>query len=162
MLDVRQFQDEVIRPVLGVLAGWNPAMNTPATTALLLGTALQESGLTFLRQRGGGPGLGLFQIEPASHDDVWNNFLATRRELSGIIESLAAGGRGDADQLTWNLGYGAAIARLIYWRAPAAMPPATDIDALGRYWKAHYNTPGGAGTAAEWSANYNRYVLGQT
>jgi hypothetical protein len=46
-----------------------------AAEELLLGTALQESGLIYRRQLNNGPALGLFQMEPATHDDIWADFL---------------------------------------------------------------------------------------
>jgi len=158
MLDVAQFRTEVVRPALAMLGAWNAAMNTPAAENLLVGTGLQESALTYLRQLSGGPGMGVMQIEPATHDDVWTNYLDYRADLAQRIKGLAAGGNGTADQLPWNLGYSAAIARLIYWRAPAALPEASDIEALGQFWKDHYNTPAGAGTAAQWVENYQKYA----
>lgn len=53
----------VVRPVLRVMSAWSQ----PAED-LVMGTAAQESRLTYLRQLGGGPALGLWQMEPATHD----------------------------------------------------------------------------------------------
>ena len=60
-LNVRDLRVEVIRPALRALDLWSPAAED-----LVLGTAAQESGLAYLRQIGGGPALGLWQIEPAT------------------------------------------------------------------------------------------------
>ncbi|MFT9325008.1 MAG: hypothetical protein ABF537_12850, partial [Acetobacter sp.] len=58
-LDLAQFKALLVSPVLGQLElGGNAAVN------LLTGTALVESGLVWLRQNGGGPALGLWQMEP--------------------------------------------------------------------------------------------------
>lgn len=159
MIDVEQFRTFVVQPVLQSLAGWNAAMNTPAAENLLLGTAVQESHLTYLAQLGGGPALGVMQIEPNTHDDIWTNYLAYRTDLATVVESFSAGGGHTAHQLPWNLAYSVAMARLVYWRQPSPMPAdGADIEALGAFWKTHYNTPGGAGTAAEWVANFQKYV----
>lgn len=163
MLNVTQFRADVVAPVLSVLGQWNAIMNTPSAENLLVGTALQESSLTYLRQLGGGPALGVMQVEPNTHDDVWSNFLDFRNDLAGVVKGLSAGatsGTNAANQLTWNLGYSVAIARVIYWRIPDALPAADDIQGLGQFWKDHYNTAGGAGTAEEWVANYQRYAAG--
>lgn len=163
MLNVAQFRADVVAPVLSVLGQWNAAMNSAAAANLLVGTALQESSLTDLKQVGGGPALGVMQIEPASHNDVWTNYLDFRNDLAGVVKGLSAGGSSGANaanQLPWNLGYSVAIARVIYWRVPDALPDADDIQGLGQFWKDHYNTPGGAGTAAQWVANYQRYAAG--
>lgn len=158
MLNVEHFLTYVVRPALGALARVKADMNTPAAENLLVGTALQESDLTYLHQLGGGPALGVMQIEPTTHDDVWTNYLNYREPLADAVRALAAGGQPSSAQLTWNMGYAAAIARLVFWRAPAALPQADDIEALGQYWKDHYNTAGGAGTAAEWVHKYNQYA----
>jgi len=159
MLNVAQFRANVVKPALSALGVANAAMNTPEAEELLMGTAVQESSLIYLRQLSGGPGMGLFQIEPTTHNDVWTNYLAYRQDIAATVNSLAAGGKGTAEQLPWNLGYSAVIARLIYWRAPAPMPAASDgIEALGAYWKQYYNTEAGAGTAEQWVNNYNTYV----
>ena len=158
MLNIQDFRTQVVQPTLQTLAGWNAAMNSEAAENLLVGTALQESDLTYLKQIGGGPALSIMQVEPATHDDVWTNYLAYRNDLAKVVKTLAAGSQGTSDQLPWNMGYAVAIARLVFWRVPDALPAADDIEGLGAFWKAHYNTAGGAGTAAEWVQKYNQYA----
>lgn len=122
MLNVTQFRANVVRPALDALATVKPAMDSPEAEDLLMGTAVQESSLIYLRQLSGGPGMGIFQIEPSTHDDVWTNYLDFRPDMAATLNSLAAGGKGTSAQLPWNLAYSAAIARLIYWRAPPPCP----------------------------------------
>ena len=153
MLDVAQFREQVVRPVLQELE-----LHSAAAENLLVGTAVQESRLTYLRQLGGGPALGVFQMEPATHDDIWENYLAHRPERADALRALFGPAAGDARHLTWNLGYAAAMCRLHYYRRPQALPDADDGEGLGRYWKQHYNTPLGAGTVAEFVSNYQKYV----
>src|SRR5260221_162978 len=62
-----------------------------APVELLLGTALQESGLTYRVQLGGGPARGLFQMEPNTHDDIWDNFLKYRVPLATAVRAFLAG-----------------------------------------------------------------------
>ena len=50
----------VIRPALKKLRLWSPSAEE-----LVFGTAIVESGLTYLKQHGDGPALGLWQVEPA-------------------------------------------------------------------------------------------------
>ena len=54
-------------------------------------------------------------------------------------------------ELVRNLAYATAICRVRYARVPGALPAAHDIDGLAAYWKAHYNTALGKGTAADWA-----------
>ena len=132
---------EIIRPTLEGLEA-----DSPEAEALLLGTALAESGLRALRQDGG-PALGLWQMEPGTHQDIWNSFLMYRAELTRRLQSTC---RMDApfypEQLVYNLRYACAMARVHYMRVAEALPEADDVEGQARYWKQHYNTPLGAGT----------------
>jgi len=145
-VNARQFQARVIRPALAWLE-----LDGEAAEALLLGTALAESGLAALVQAGGGPALGVYQIEPATHKDIWESYLAFRPSLAGRVRGLAAqrwpGPRMD-EELVGNLYYASAIARVHYLRVPEPLPDAGDLAGLAGYWKRHYNTARGGGTEA--------------
>ncbi|MFT8419389.1 MAG: hypothetical protein ABF636_11265 [Acetobacter sp.] len=140
-LDLAQFKAVLVRPVLAL-----PGLGGNAAVNLLTGTALVESGLVWLRQNGGGPALGLWQMEPATHDDCWRNFLAFRPDLAATIRLLggAGCGVGRADLLVGNLAYACAMARIVYARAPQALPAPTESVGLSAYHKQFYNTPLGA------------------
>ncbi len=153
MIDVDEFRLHVIRPVIQQLGMWSQAAEN-----LLVGTAVQESGLRHLRQLNDGPARGLFQIEPATHDDVWENFLEYQDELRVKAAVLLAPAPPQIDQLVTNLGYACAIARLIYYRRPEPLPGADDIEGLAHYWKRHFNTEAGAGTVPEFILNYREHV----
>lgn len=150
MLDPRQFTTHIIRPALEAID-----LYSEAAAELLLGTAIQESRLTYLKQIGGGPALGLFQMEPATHDDIWAKFLEYRIELRDKVIGLVA--VFGPDEMIWNLYYAAAMCRIHYYRVPEALPEAGDISRQAEYWKAHYNTPLGAGTEQEYMANWHKY-----
>ncbi len=139
MLDPQHFLAYVVRPSLDSIGLWSPAAER-----LLLGTAITESELTWLRQHGDGPARGVYQIEPATHDDIWANYLAYRDQLASRVAQLA-GERPRHDQLAWNLGYATTIARLVYYRRPEPLPHADDLAGLARYWKVHFNSHLGAG-----------------
>lgn len=164
MLQVDQFRIFIVQPVLTELAREIPSLAGEAAENLLVGTALIESNLSWLRQHGFGGnfshgGLGLYQIEAATHDDCWNNFLGShaRTGLAGAMRSFAAPPGPCAPQLITNLAYATAIARLIYWRKPDPLPEADDIDGLGLYWKEHYNTSEGKGRASSFASRYRNY-----
>ena len=149
MIDPRHFRDIVVRPTLQALDLWSPSAE-----ALVLGTAIHESRLIYLRQVGGGPALGLYQIEPATHADLCRHYLDARAALKERVAAFLAPSPSPDAQLATNLAYATAICRLLYYRAPAPLPDANDVDGLAAYWKAHYNTPAGKGAAAEWATHY--------
>jgi len=89
MIDVEQFTRYIVKPAL-----LHIGLDTLAATRLVVGTALTESRLTYLKQVGGGPALGFFQMEPNTHDDIWENYLRFRRDMAKKVDELAALGKG--------------------------------------------------------------------
>ena len=159
MIRAAAFARRVIAPAIEILAGVEPRIDSPSARVLLLGTAIQESGLAALEQRGG-PALGFFQIEPATLADVYHRYLAKRRpDLLAAVDGLKAPGIDAADQLAGNMLFACAIARIRFWMVPAPpLPAADDLDGLGEYWDRFYNRNPAHGTAAEWVAAYRRYA----
>lgn len=144
----------VIRPCLIYLEAWSEGAEN-----LLLGTAAQESHLgTYLVQING-PARGIYQCEPATHRDLWENFLNYHGRLSDkIINLTAASQQGPVDQLVWNLWYATAICRAHYLRYKDPIPDAQDILGMAQLWKRRYNTELGAGTVDEFLENYDRFI----
>ncbi len=100
MLNIPQFCANIVRPTLEAIGAHNRAAED-----LVLGTALQESNLRYLRQLNEGPARGVYQMEPATHDDIWENYLAFRAELSGRVSAFLAPEQDRVDQLVWNLAH---------------------------------------------------------
>ena len=149
---------EAIRPALAALAAGGLAAEQ-----LLLGTAIQESLLIHRQQLGGGPALGLFQMETATHDDCWNNHLKFRTRLANRVkQTLDPGQEARATVMKVNDRYAAAMCRVRYMRVAAALPAGNDIEAMANYWKEHYNTPLGAGTPEEFLSKWPQYVDAHT
>ena len=154
-LDKEQFQDLIERKLKAI------NMHSGAAVHLLLGTAAQESEFgTYLKQVGGGPALGAFQMEPDTERDIWICYLGFREDLAQTVW-LATGVSGSNFRaLEYNLAYQIVMARIHYRRIPEPLPPYNDIKALARYWKQHYNTPAGKGTEDEFVKKYQKYVGG--
>lgn len=141
-IDVGQLRRLVIRPSLEYIGLWSQAAEN-----LVVGTALTESRGEYLKQLGSGPALGLWQMEPATHADIWEHFLAYQDDLADRVRGLQTVRADDFhEELVGNLFYAAAMCRVHYRRVPAALPLPGDKVGLARYWKEHYNTPAGAGT----------------
>jgi hypothetical protein len=155
MIDKTQLRDYIIKPVLLKLN-----LYSESAVNLLMGTAAQESRMgTYLKQLGAGPALGIFQMEPATHTDLWNNFLKYKPALAEKVLEFKATNKEDEWEMVGNLYYAAAMARIHYFRVKAALPgDANDVKALARFWKKYYNTVLGAGTEEEFIANYKKYV----
>jgi hypothetical protein len=154
-MDALVLRDSFVKPALLALDRWSD----PAEQ-LLMGTAAQESQLIYTRQLGNGPALGYFQMEPATHDDCWTNYIDFRPSLkSKVLAIRTASGSPDAGEMETDHAYAAAMARVRYMRVTESIPTAPkDIAA---YWKRYYNSLLGAGTIAEFIGNWNRLLAPQ-
>ena len=144
-----------IRPALKHLGLFNHSGEV-----LLLGTAMCETSnaLSYLRQVAAwttpptyGPALGLWQMEGATHSDLWANWLAYRPDWANKMRALVPPKYADPavpshELLQHSLVYAAAAARLHYYRFPDALPAAQDIEGLSQFYKKRYNTALGAAT----------------
>lgn len=62
------------RAIFDVCTAIGAQFASSSAVNLLLGTAAQESAFgTYLRQIGGGPARGVFQMAPATAKDIWEN-----------------------------------------------------------------------------------------
>lgn len=157
MIPPEEFRRYVIRPVLGRLARCDARLGGAASEQLMLGTAIAESRLGALEQRGG-PALSMFQIEPATFTDIYGRYLRSWPGLLAAVRTFRLPGLRPLEQLAGNQHLACAIARVKYWMSPRPLPAPGDIDALGAYWKAHYNTSHGAGRTSRWAYLYRKYV----
>ena len=125
----------------------------------MLGTAIQESRLTYLQQIGGGPALGLFQIEPTTFNDIYDRYLQRedKKELLGRVQQFITA-QDVRDQVIGNIPFAVVIARIRYYMVPEPLPAYDDLQALAEYWKAHYNTSRGAGTIQGFIENFKFHV----
>ena len=115
---------------------------------LVTGTGLVESGYRVTSQIGCGPALGWFQMEPATHDDCWWNFLRYRPELARAVSALCHDEEPSASLLQSNQSYAAAMCRVKYLRVPAPLPT-NDAQSLSLYHKRYYNTMQGKADATK-------------
>ncbi|MBF0422646.1 MAG: hypothetical protein HQL73_06610 [Magnetococcales bacterium] len=151
----RHVLELVIRPALQFLN-----MDGEAAERLLLGTAIQESGCgLYLRQLNSGVALGIFQMEPKTHDDIWNNWLRWQAPLrTTLLARLGTPNPPDSSRLITDLFYAAVMCRLHYRRVPQPIPAADDLPGLAAYWKDHYNTSLGQGSVTQFQNNWHRFL----
>ena len=154
MLNVNQLRDYIIDPTLEHLG-----LYSVAASELVLGTAIQESHLTYIKQLGGGPALGLWQMEPSTHEDIHWSWLKYRQDMADKVMRLCQ--QPVSEEMIWNLRYACAMCRIHYRRVKEALPPAGDREGQAVYWKTHYNTHLGAGGVQEYVENWERYVKPQ-
>jgi hypothetical protein len=165
--DPGQLRDLVIRPCLKAIDQIIPYSETAVELMML--TAAQESFLGRALKQYGGPAMGLYQIEPNTHHDIWQNFLAYHKVDIETV-SAKAGWKITEPKDRWlfsNLDYATIVARIKYRMYKDPLPVIGDtttmtgpaITAIAQYWKKAWNTPLGKGTVEEACKNYRRYVM---
>lgn len=118
-----------------------------AVTLIMMIIAHESNGGTYLKQVRG-PALGIIQMEPLTHDDVWNR-------LTGIEESAAFLGLYRSQQeLISNLRYNIFMARAFIMLDREPLPDYEDASA---YLKRYYNTHLGAAKPDSYVKDYERW-----
>lgn len=147
-------RERVIRPTLHRIKLWSPAAEE-----LLVGIAAQETHLGALgrRQMGGGPALGLWQMEPATHRLTWRWVRRYRPALALSILEIAAPAPAEPGLLVISDHYACAMARALCLSIPGPLPEPHNVEAQGVWYKRWWNGPG-KGSAAQYVANYRRLV----
>lgn len=126
---------------------------------LLMLTAAQESHCGKYLKQINGPAIGIFQMEPATYNDLFDNYLIYNQDLLKIINSFNLNSGTWVLNMTGNIVYQIVIARLQYRRFKEAIPPANDLFSLADYYKRYWNTIKGKATIQEAIDNYNRYAV---
>lgn len=125
------------------LSAMGRAYDSPSAVELLLMTAAQESKLgLYLWQikrdgsPGGGPGVGVYQMEPGRWLDTvdrWSRELNERVATASWVMMPAS--PGSEKRMAWDLRYATAMARAAYWLVKGPLPAADDIDGLDAYYQ---------------------------
>lgn len=170
MINLSQWKANVVRPSLALLA---PIPDIGAKLAAewavnqVTGTTKESGGCEYVRQYPTGPAWGFYQMEEATHDDIWENYLRYNQALGAVIygsvsntkSNLATAAqpiyapivammKGEYQLLITNLTYATLMCRIDYYRSKLAAP-ANTAQALAQYHKTVYNTAGGASVAAD-------------
>jgi len=125
---------------------------------LVSGTMAHESvGFKYRKQLGGGPALGLCQMEPFTFNDCVESYLVYRPDLYHLITEVAGVSDLYPQLLETNDRLATCMCRVRFLRAKGTIP--TTLEGQANYWKQHYNTYLGKGTVDEYLVNYNRFVL---
>jgi len=113
---------------------------------LVYKTGNAETGYRHLKQMGGGPAIGFWQVEPATLIDIIDNYVKYRPELEKRLKSLGFSQSDMETRVMSNIALQAVFCRLKYKRDKYALPKSSDLEAQARYWKRVYNTHLGKGT----------------
>lgn len=173
MIDPKILETKFIRPALKHIAQFDDRLYNEVIIDLLMGTAAQESNLgTYLTQIHG-PAITVFQIEPQTHESIWQHYLSkpSKRKLSRLMADLApqesvkwadgiVGGVVIAIEpwALYDMRYASAFARLVYWPKTEPLPAKGDIEGYAKYWDRHYNANPDKGFPSEFINKWKMYL----
>ena len=86
-------------------------------------------------------GLGLYRIEPSTHLQIWDGYLAFKPDLASTVRGLASQKaflQNPHLELASNQGYASAIAWMIYQRSELTLPDAEDQQGLTACWAKYF------------------------
>jgi hypothetical protein len=161
IMNNEHFRIHIVRPTIKLMDGYIKGMWSEAAENLLVGTAIMESDLAYLKQKNG-PALGVYQIEPFTHKDITERYIEEskfRDEFNNMFDNMVGWpypDEFDINQLIFDLRYATMIARIKYWMSVEPLPSANDIHALGHYWNKNYNANPDVGTAEQFESKYRK------
>lgn len=157
-MDLEQLRTNIIQATLKPLSLWSPEAE-----ALLCATAAQETlGGKYIRQidcQTGG--LGIYQMEQATHDALWRQKLNRPDRLPlirAMLDLFSFSRMPKATDMIWHNGYATFMARFYYLVIPEALPPAHDLAAQWEYYKKYWNTSLGKAKEEDFYRNVNNYL----
>jgi hypothetical protein len=152
MLNSDQLVSLVIKPALTDLV-----MYSDEAVELLLFTCANESnGGSYLKQIGG-PALGIYQMEPETYNDIWQNYIMKNSSiLLKLIHGFGINVMPSEDRLIYDLRFATAMTRIHYERVKSPLPQSFNLNGLWQYYKTYYNTSSGK---ADYHDAMNKYQL---
>jgi hypothetical protein len=154
MFKAAQLRELIIQPTLKDLVMYSPE----AEELLVFTCAVESGGGTYLKQLNG-PALGIYQMEPATYNDLWQNFIAKKSGLlMMLLHNFDVRNMPPEDKLIYDLRYATALCRIFYARIQAPLPPANDPQAIWEYYKKYYNTYLGAANEPHCIYAYKNFI----
>lgn len=154
MMNCQQLKELVIKPALLDLVMFSDV----AMELLVFTCATESQGGSFLKQVSG-PALGIYQMEPETYNDIWQNYLKFQPGIMmRLQQSFECNRMPSEDRLIYDLRFATAMARIKYERVKEPLPPAISDASLWNYYKANYNTADGAAEMSESINAYHRFI----
>lgn len=153
MFNEKQLREQIVRVVLKGLGMWSKYAEE-----LMIGTiAVESQGGTYLVQLDNGPAVGICQMEPKTHDDIWQKWLPNHPAISAnLMTTCMISMKPSARMMISNLFYAVAMARIQYFRNTPEPVPAT-LEEQAAYWVKYYNR-GERATVAQYLEAYRNFV----
>lgn len=156
MINAAQLREFVIRPALHSIGLWS----SEAEDLLIMIAAHESVGGTYLAQTDG-PALGIYQMEPATHNSIWSDDLRSRRDSYRILASKLLltcnfNQQPPSEEMVTNLKYATIMARIFFLRFIEPIP--NSVSGMGMYAKKFWNTSKGKATAQNYVDDFYRFT----
>ena len=153
MFNCDQLTQLVIKPAIADLNLYSE----DAVELLIFTCANESQGGTYLSQIKG-PALGIYQMEPNTYNDIWQNYIHNNQSLLlQLTHNFDLHQMPSEQRMIYDLRFATAMARIHYDRVKAKIPPARDIDGLWNYYKTYYNTSEGKADVMKAKNAYHRF-----
>lgn len=154
MLNVDQLRELIIKPALIDLV----MFSEEAMELLVFTCAIESQGGTYLKQIKG-PALGIYQMEPQTYNDIWQNYLKEKNSmLLMLLSNFGVVFMPSEDRLIYDLRFATAMCRIHYARVLQPLPPKDDMLSLWNYYKKYYNSSLGAAKQDESIQKYLAFI----
>lgn len=151
MINVTQLRGLIIKPALDDLVMYSEQ----AEELLVFTCAVESNGGTYLKQIHG-DALGIYQMEPTTYNDLWENYIKNKTGLLfQLLSCFNVTRMPTEDRMIYDLRYATAMARIHYKRFSKCLPLADDISGIWDYYKTFYNTEAGK---AQREPSINKYL----
>lgn len=164
-MDAKQLLELIITPTHKYMGG---NYQSDSADLLSLCTAAIESDCGYYIKQVNGPALGIWQMEPSTHDDIWDNCDALKgigsTLVRSVVFSISPMGKCGNEALISAPMYACAMARLKYSMDSNPLPKVTgnrkeDERAFYDYYKRVYNTILGKSTLAKWQEKMEKHKV---
>ena len=154
MFNVLQFRELIVKSTLTDLMLYSEV----AEELLIFTCAVESDGGTYLKQTVG-RALGIYQMEPETYNDIWQNYINNNGSLSlRILSNFNVSRMPFEDRMIYDLRFATLMARIHYYRAIEPLPNSINEDTLWEYYKRHYNTVLGKATKEESIKKYHDFI----
>ena len=154
MIDSKQLRELVIKPALDGLQMYSES----AEEILVFVCACESLGGTYLKQIKG-PAVGIYQMEPATYTDIWENYIKYHSNIVNLLSlNFDVHKIPEPNRMIYDLKFATAMARLHFRRHKEPLPQATDLEGLWAYYKKYYNTPLGKAEKEPSIKHYQKFI----
>jgi len=154
MFNIEQFRKYIIVPSLSKLQLYS----NDAEELLVFTCAVESRGGTYLKQIKG-PALGIYQMEDATYNDIWQRYIRFQNSLSMMLGlNFNASRMPEQDRMIYDLEFATAMARIHYLRVKEPLPKYDDVEAIWAYYKQYYNTVLGKSKKTESIKAYHAFL----